>query len=125
MEISFSGAIDSAVVGAGSGSFTFIAQPLADKRLRWIGHGMLWLPEGNVSARSHGWGRQSGAWVLYHGNLQLRPHSPALEALGTHALVFDYTQDLQTLAVDFVARAAPAAPPCADSATTAPGERSC
>jgi hypothetical protein len=124
MEISFSGAVDSAVLGAGSGAFTFIAQPLADTRLRWIGHGILLLAEGNVSARSHGWGQRSGGLIRYRGDLQLRPHSPALEALGAHSLVFDYTQDLQTLAAHFVARAAHTPPPWAGIAIT-PEEKSC
>lgn len=107
MEISFSAAIESASLGSGGGAFTFIAHPLADGRYRWLGRGVLLLPQGNVSARSEGWGRKADGLITYRGALLLNPQNAALDALAGRALAFDYTQDLQTLAVRFVARDAP------------------
>lgn len=110
MEISFSAAIDSASLGTGGGAFTFIAQPLADGRYRWRGRGVLLLAQGSVSAHSEGWGRRADGSIAYRGALRLSPHNAALDALARRTLVFDYTQDLQTLAVRFVASDASSTP---------------
>ena len=104
LEVSFSAALDPGPLGPGSGAFTFIAQPLADGRLRWRGRGLLLLADGAVSARSEAWGRRGDGVVRYGGHLVLRPHAPALQRLSGLTLAFDYEQDLQTLAVCLTAR---------------------
>jgi hypothetical protein len=103
LEVSFSATLEPGPLGAGGGAFSFVAQPLADGRLRWRGRGLLLLAEGSVSATSEGWGQRSEGRIRYHGTLQLRSHAPALDRLAARPLAFEYEQDLQTLAVRLVA----------------------